>query len=93
MRKCFRLGGVPWTVRLEDFDSLGYIDDWPASKYDGVTVPKTHTIYVSNNLTGMKKCCILLHEMLHAMLPEASERWVRSRSEFMSKVLGWAGIQ
>ncbi len=76
----FRLWMSVWKIFFVKKISLG--DD-----FVGECDPNTKTISVLKSTNGRLRLDTLIHEMLHAVLPEKNELWVNSVATDMTNVL------
>tara|TARA_Y100001963_G_scaffold101588_1_gene139755 strand:- start:2954 stop:3265 length:312 start_codon:yes stop_codon:yes gene_type:complete len=86
-----QVGEEKWTVVVANKDR-GFQSD----ELDGVVTWDTKTIYIARRLGRKQRSMVLLHELLHVLLPEAQESQVRRLERVLFPVLwkwGWRPFQ
>ena len=83
----FRLNGdEPWLIRFTDLRGQAY-------GYTYSQKSKRPRILIHSGLKGRHKLTILVHELLHALYPTASEEHTEQAGKDISKVLYGLGYR
>lgn len=85
------VGDEKWTIVLANKDRGFTSDD-----LDGVVTWDTRTIYIARRLGRRQRAMVLLHELIHVVLPDAPEAQVRRLERVLFPVLyrwGWKPFQ
>lgn len=80
-----KIGQDTWTIVLANADR-GFADD----KLEGVAAWDTQTIYVARKLGVRQRSMVLLHEMMHIILPDAPEGTILRLERVLFPIL-WRG--